>query len=262
MNQLLDAFNAWNPSSAGTRKLQGHHARRFLADHDPATVTVTEISAWLRRPEWSPNTRCAAYSSLRKLFRWYCVITAQRIDNPMLLVDRPKPKRGIPRPVPEAVLDLYRGYAGNHEDLLMFDLAALQGLRRGEIAALRTDNIDLERNVLVVCGKGDHTRVIPIHADVRERLRHKAASRSEWVFPSLGRDTHIHPRTVARRVGAMMGNSYTTHQLRHRFATAVYRSSGNDIRVTQELLGHASINTTQIYTQVDSASLVRAVAGV
>jgi integrase len=180
----------------------------------------------------------------------------------MFLVDRPKPKRGIPRPVPDAVLNLYRQSAETGDDLLMFDLAALQGMRRGEIAGLRTDNIDMDRDVLVVCGKGDRIRAIPIHAEVRDRLAAKAASSSEWVFPSPRGRGHIHPRTAGRRVTAMMGGAYTTHQLRHRFATAVYKASGNDIRVTQELLGHANITTTQIYTQVDSASLIRAVAGV
>lgn len=262
MAALLDAFNEWNPSSVGTRRLQGHYARHFIADYDPATVTPTDIGAWIRRPEWAANSQTAAYTSLSKFFRWYCVITAQRVDNPMLLVDRPKSKRGIPRPVPEAVLNLYRQSAETADDLLMFDLAALQGMRRGEIASLKVENIDMERGVLMVCGKGDRIRAIPIHADVRDRLSAKADCASEWVFPSPRGDGHIHPRTAGRRVTAMMGGAYTTHQLRHRFATAVYKASGNDIRVTQELLGHANITTTQIYTQVDSASLVRAVAGV
>lgn len=253
---LLRDFDSWNPSSDGTRRLQTHHARRFLNDHDPQTVTPTEVSAWIRKPHWNPNSQTAAYTSMGKFFRWYCVITQQRLDNPMALVDRPKPKRGVPRPVPEAMLDTFRANANSEDDLLMFDLGSLQGIRRAEIASLRVDNIDIERNVLIISGKGGRVRTLPIHANVIERLKKRAESpRSEWVFPSPSGNRPLHPRTIGRRMSFMMGREYTTHQLRHRFATAIYKASNNDIRVTQELLGHASVATTQIYTAVDSAAL-------
>ena len=104
----------------------------------------------------------------------------------------------------------------------------------------------------------------PIHATLRKDLEDVVrTTKTEFVFesPKLpGRP--LTPTTVGRKMSKMLGKKYTTHQLRHRFASAVYKSSGNDIRVTQELLGHSSVATTQIYTAVSKQSMRDAVSGV
>jgi site-specific recombinase XerD len=83
------------------------------------------------------------------------------------------------------------------------------------------------------------------------------------VFPSLKTPgAAVTPTTVGRKVRAALGKQFSTHQLRHRFASAVYQASGHDLRLVQELLGHASVATTQIYTAVSSDSMRDAVAGV
>lgn len=253
---IHDRFTAWNAVSPAARKLQQHYVRRFTEEFDWRTVKAEQISIWIHRDGWAANTRVVAYASIKKFYYWACDVIGERDDNPMRHVSRPKPRRGLPRPVPEDLLRTVLGDVTDEDTALMLRLGALQGLRRAEIANLRVSDVDFERGVILVRGKGDKVRSVPLHPDVRPLL---AGRGGEWVFPSRSMVGPISTRTVARRVTTAMGGGFTAHQLRHRFASAIYEASGHDLRVTQELLGHASVATTQIYTAVSSEAKVTAV---
>ncbi|MDO8408198.1 MAG: tyrosine-type recombinase/integrase [bacterium] len=148
-------------------------------------------------------------------------------------------------------------------DSAILELLFSTGLRVAELCALNSD-LDLSRDELSVRGKGDKVRVVFISATAKEAVDAYLAARDdmeEALFVD-GRPTKLHrigPRDVQRHLKkyvarAGITNKVTPHTLRHLFATDLL-SNGADIRSVQQLLGHASINTTQIYTHITDSHL-------
>jgi integrase len=260
MTTYAERFAAWDAVAPLSKQLHFNYVTRFERDFDPMVADTGAISMWVHRDSWASNTQVTAYATLKKFYYWLTEIVEERSDNPMLKVPKPRPKRGEPRPVPEATLKQVLADVSDPEVALMVRLAALQGMRRSEIAGLRVADIDLSSDVIYVRGKGNKMRRIPLHPEVRPWL---TGLTGVYVFPSKRDDgRHVTPTTVGRKVSAALGKRFSTHQLRHRFASAVYEASNHDLRLVQELLGHASVATTQIYTAVSSESMREAVAGV
>lgn len=148
-------------------------------------------------------------------------------------------------------------------DVAIFELLFSTGLRVSELCALNAD-IDLSRDELSVRGKGEKVRVVFLSPAAKDAVRTYLKARKdmgEALFID-GRPNHLHritPRDVQRHLKtyvtlAGITNVVTPHTLRHAFATDLL-NNGADIRSVQQLLGHASINTTQIYTHVTDAHL-------
>ena len=257
---IEERFTKWNAISTGGKRLQHHYVVSFLQAHDWQTVTSEEVSLWIHREDWAANTRCAAHAAIKKFFHYVCDVLEEREDNPMKWLSRPRPRQGIPRPVPEDILRRVLGEVSDRDTALMLRLGALQGMRRAEIAGLRLTDVDFERGVILVRGKGDKVRSVPLHPEVRPLLEGRTG---DYIFPGRGAlAVPVSSRTVARKVSRALEGLFTTHQLRHRFASAVYQTSGHDLRLVQELLGHASVATTQIYTSVSTEAKESAVAGI
>jgi len=200
--------------------------------------------------QWGSST---AYSYRCTLKNFYSVLLREGLvtSNPAAAMPRVKVKNKIMTAAPESsVLD--------RDDLddrarLMLELGARQGLRRIEIARLHSR--DLVRDgagwSLIVHGKGDKDRLIPLHDDIAERLRAREAG---WVFPSdRSRSGHISPDRVGFILNAALPDGWSGHSLRRRFATKIYAET-HDVRAVQQLLGHTSLDVTQRYigTQADS----------
>jgi integrase len=136
----------------------------------------------------------------------------------------------------------------------MLRLAAEAGLRRAEIAGLRAADLTGSRGraVLLVAGKGGRDRRVPLSDGLASVLRAYADGR-EWLFPSQS-GGHISAQWAGELCSIALGGRWTLHTLRHRFGTAAYRGS-HDLRAVQELLGHSSPATTQIYVAVNEDSL-------
>lgn len=132
---------------------------------------------------------------------------------------------------------------------LMVRLAAEVGARRGEVAQVRPDRDLIEDLVgwsIVLHGKGDKDRVVPLPAALAAQLR---AAGPGWLFP--GNDGgHLSPRWVGTLVKRALPEPWTMHSLRHRAATRWWEQSGGDVFLVQELLGHASPVTTKLYVKV------------
>lgn len=145
----------------------------------------------------------------------------------------------------------------------MLSLGAYQGLRCQEIAGLSREDILDTRDpavIVVVKGKGGYQRVLPLHPEVLSALRALPMPRSGPVFLMTmgGHHTPVTVSTAMRQYFADLGIGATGHQLRHWFGTNIYAHS-KDIRLTQELLGHQSPNTTAIYVAwaaIDAAPAV------
>lgn len=146
-------------------------------------------------------------------------------------------------------------------DKAIFELMYSSGLRLSELVMLNIDSLDLVDAVVTVVGKGKKTRVVPIGKQARKAIeqwfkcRDKMANDEEFAVFVSQRGSRISRRSIQQRLKlwAMkqgITNHVNPHMLRHSFASHLLESSG-DLRAVQELLGHADISTTQVYTHLD-----------
>lgn len=242
-----------------TRTLRSYHLRRFAIDSqsDPWAVTLRDLNEHIDRRDWEPSTAKTFRSTMREFYKW--AITNEYTDNnPADKLPRIRVAVGTPRPASDESLDLARANADDRE-WLMIRFAALAGLRCREIALIRRD--DLTHTSfgwsLLVHGKGDRNRHVPLPDDLAADALAAIADESDgWLFEGQV-DGHLSAPHVSKLISRALPGA-TAHQLRHRFATRAYQLGGRDIRAVQELLGHASVATTQIYTGVESDALRRA----
>lgn len=234
----------------------------------------TDIRAWLarrKRDGLSATTLARGLSAVRGFFRR--LQREGRIDStPLSAVRTPKAPRGVPRPLSVAAARATIDHAGataDHTWVGQRDIAVLAllygcGLRLGEALGLRGRDAPLGES-LRVTGKGGKQRLVPVLPLVRDAV---AAYRAACPWP-IGADEPLFrgvrggpldPAVVQRRVRELraalgLPASATPHALRHSFATHLL-AAGADLRAIQELLGHASLATTQRYTEVDAARLL------
>lgn len=257
----LDRFRAYQHATGrplSSTKLRDYHLRRFAnaAGVPPFEVTLDHMLEHLGNPRWAQNTRRGVRTSLATFYKWAYVteITPRNLAERLPSVPF---RAGSPRPTTDAALETGLRIADDRVQL-MIRLGAHAGLRCCEIAAVSTD--DLERTIdgwsLHVLGKGDRTRVIPIGASLAAEIRDAGPG---FIFPGQI-EGHLSSGYVSKLVSRALPEGETAHKLRHRFASRAYRGSGNNLRAVQELLGHASVATTQIYTAVDHDDLRRAAA--
>ena len=254
-------------------EMDSHGVRRFAAE--------------CHRRGLSPRSVARRLSAVRCFFafllRWKVVRS-----NPAVDVQAPKPARRLPATLDADQMaglltprsDVASGedrVRGNDEaasddpltirDRAMLELFYSSGLRLSELAGLDLCDLDAADRTVRVTGKGSKTRVVPVGAPALAALqawiavRGAMAKNAERALFISRRGSRIAPRTVqervklwARRQGAPVG--VHPHMLRHSFASHMLESSG-DLRAVQELLGHASISTTQIYTHLDFQHLAQ-----
>jgi site-specific recombinase XerD len=174
-----------------------------------------------------------------------------RTDDPSDDTPRPKKPRGVPRPL--AMSEVQRIYdATNRQRTRAYvALAVLAGLRVHEIAKFRAEDLSIASDAITVTGKGGVTQIIPLHPDLAALAPHMPAS--GWWFPAYGRPGPVTRAAVYAAITSATnraGIHATPHQLRHAYGTELLRRGAN-IRTVQELLRHASIETTQRYTDTD-----------
>jgi len=215
----------------------------------------------------SPKSLQRLLSSCRSLFRQ---LTREALldHDPLAGVRGPKVHRKLPQvlDVDEAttLVETQTESALNVRDRAMLELFYSSGLRLSELTGLRWIDLDLQQGEVRVLGKGSKTRIVPVGRHAVAALR--ALGEKEGMAPELpvfkGRGgAPISPRTVQLRMKTLalqqgIAKRIHPHLLRHTFASHMLESSG-DLRAVQELLGHADIATTQIYTHLDFQHLAR-----
>lgn len=230
---------------------------------DPWAVTTDDLAAHLSRQDWKPNTRRMHRVALQRFYAWALKSGATSHD-PTADLDTVKIPRALPRPASDDALSAALEVADDRARLAI-ELAALAGLRRHEIAQLRWDQVT--PLALLVQGKGGHWRQVPLHPDLaahlnaeRHRLDSEPGPPSAYVFPSP-KGGHLTPRHLGKVItNCVPQHAFTTHALRHRFASQAYAAT-LDLRAVQELLGHTRPETTAIYAAVPDGHLAAAVAG-
>ena len=160
----------------------------------------------------------------------------------------------------EKLREVVRGHKSHKwsvpRDLLLIDTAVRTGMRRSEMANLTMGSIDFTRSRLKVTGKGRKDRVIPISTDLRDRLAEfcKDKADGEIVFGLNYRSLGMKIKEWSDKAGVKLH----THSFRHYFATTLVERGAN-LRVVQELLGHSSLQTTQVYLSVTADHLEEAI---
>lgn len=252
---VLELYRIWlrgtgsQPSTIAMRMSQlrrfARHTRRA-----PENVTLDDIVCYLEQGDWSNSTRRACRSAIRGFYRWLN-LTGRMSHDPAALVPPPPPVRGVPRPAPDHAL--LTALAGAEPRVrMMIRLGAEAGLRCCEICRVHTDDVAGGRGerTLRILGKGGRTRVVPISDSLAVAI---LAHEPGWLFPGLI-DGHLSAPYVSKLVSAALPG-HTAHTLRHRYATRALVGAGGNLRVVQELLGHANITTTQVYTAVEAHQL-------
>ena len=250
--ELVASWDAWMVAAGRpktTRDLRGAQLRRFLRDvPDPWSASTGDLVGWLATHRWAAETRRSHRAMLTTFYAW-ATLTGRTSSSPAALLPRVRPAEPRPRPAPVDAVEL--AIAGADDRVrLMVELAARQGLRRGEISRVHRDDVqrDLVGWSILVHGKGGRDRVIPLHDDLAFRVRRHADPTSGWLFAGAV-DGHLSPRRVGDLVAAALPPPWTCHTLRHYFATRTWQAT-RDLFVTQQLLGHQRPETTQRYVQV------------
>ncbi len=235
-------------------------------------LLVRKFLASLRGREYSKTTISRKLSALRSFFK-YLNREGFLAANPMAAVRTPKTGRPLPRFLTKKeVTALLRApdVSEDHgkRDLAIIELLYSMGLRVSELVGLNVDDVDFVSEVARVAGKGKKERIAPLgsfavraldeYIRTRGITKSKAPFRGEPLF--LNRfDTRLSARSVARIVDkhvnrAGLRGGVSPHSLRHSFATHML-DAGADLRAVQELLGHASITSTQVYTHLTTDRL-------
>ncbi len=232
---------------------------------------VRRILATLHGRGLSGRSLARMLSSWRAFYRFLLDRDAAVGENPCASLKPPKSPRKLPAALsPDEAVRLVE-IAGTDpfsiRDRALFELAYSSGLRLAELAGLDVERIDLKQGEVRVWGKGAKERIVPVGAAARAALRawiseRAAIPRVDAKAMFVGRSgARITPRTIERRLAQWsvkqgLPQHVYPHMLRHSFASHVLQSSG-DLRAVQEMLGHASIASTQVYTHLDFQALAK-----
>ena len=256
-----------------------------LAMESLGAEALTDYIATLTHRGMAPATLARRNSALRQ---WFAFLIRERIrpDNPVLLLRTPKRARTLPKVLSKAEIEALTRTAygdGTAESLRLHTLLQLMyasGMRVSELVTLKLSAIERHPKnpkqmspYFMVRGKGSKDRIVPLHAHAITALTQYLALRADfipkngespWLFPSRksGHITRQYVGQQLKKICAAAGidpKRCSPHTLRHSFATHLLEG-GADLRVIQELLGHADIATTQIYTHVATQKLKATVA--
>ena len=255
----VDDFELWQVSSRLSERTITER-RRILAQFyretgvQPAHAQPIDITRWIASHDaWSDSTIVNYVACLTAFYKWLNV-QDRRVDNPMTKVGRPRAPKRLPRPVSARDVQILLSAPTRMTTHGMILLAALQGLRVHEIAKLRGEDIDRDRQVLYVKGKGKKPAELPLHPMVADWSRRMPAK--GWWFPSRQFPSDpVQAKSVSRTISDHMrrcGVAGTPHRLRHFFATQLL-ADGADIYLVRDLLRHENVATTAIYTQLPDA---------
>lgn len=276
VDRFLDMLAAEMGASANTIAAYRNDLENAAQDLGASLGTASRDSLATLGQKWAglaASTVARRSSALRRFFR-FLVDDGLRADDPSAALPQPKLQRPLPRVLSEADVEAMFEAAGDKassgEPLALRNMALLEllygsGLRASEVISLPRAAVRHGQPFLILRGKGAKERLVPIssraESAVKAWLENVPAS-SAWLFP--GGKKHISRVRLFQLVREMAADAgipperISPHVLRHAFATHLL-SGGADLRVLQALLGHADIATTQIYTHVDAARLVKLV---
>jgi integrase/recombinase XerD len=295
LSPLIEAFldmiaaergAAKNTIEASMRDLRDYVADLAQGGKSPLDATTEDLRRHLSRLEAAgakPSSSARKLSSIRQFHR-FLVAEKHRSDDPSQIVEGPRRTRALPKILSIAEVDRLlsiakegaedpaRPDAGRLHALrttALLELLYATGLRVSELVGLPKTAARTTAPLIAIKGKGGRERLVPVADPAREALRayravleakHPGAAAGPWLFPAESASGHLTRQAFARdlKLCAAAAGLATTrvspHVLRHAFASHLLQN-GADLRIVQELLGHADISTTQIYTHVLDARM-------
>ena len=236
-------------------------SNEFQIENDILEVNFQLVRSWiasLLEQGLSPSSVTRKISTLKTYFK-FLIREGVIKDNPMLKVISPKSKKRLPVFVDEDQIQsllngvkFSEGFIGER-DKLIIELFYVTGIRISELINISISDIDFKNNLIRVLGKRNKERLIPLSLQIIEGLNFfiKRYSLKEYLFTNL-EGKRVYTKLVYRIVNKYIGmistvNKRSPHILRHTFATHML-NNGADINAIKELLGHANLSATQIYT--------------
>lgn len=258
----------------------GHLRGRKRAFTNSSAADIRDYLASLSAAGLKASTQARRLSALRQMHR-FLLDEDIRADDPTSAIESPKRGRPLPKVVTEAQTQALIDAATSLEGpeavrlLCIVELLYASGLRVSELVTLPLAAAGGERRMLLVKGKGGKERLVPLgipareaiktYLTVRPRFLPQSERAQRFLFPSRGVEGHLTRRRVAQLLkdlavkAGVDPRKLSPHVLRHAFASHLV-AHGADLRSVQQLLGHADIATTQIYTHVQDERLRRLVA--
>jgi integrase/recombinase XerD len=260
---------------------KGKKAKSATAEH------LRGFLAGLARKGLAPTSRARKLSAIRQFFR-FLLAEGLRADDPCSAIDSPRLPRPLPKILSFAEVETLLNTAADASEraadgaarrralrlYALLETLYATGLRVSELISLPRGVLTADDRVLTIKGKGGRERLVPLNDAARsalaahlEALREDEAKRrapSPWLFPSSGGQEHLTRQRFGQELKALAIASdieparVSPHVLRHAFASHLLER-GADLRTVQQLLGHADISTTQIYTHVIEERLRRLV---
>ncbi|MBB4065148.1 site-specific tyrosine recombinase XerD [Gellertiella hungarica] len=291
VESFLEMMSAERGAASNTlesyqRDLEDLHAYLARRGTRLVSASATDLGSYIQSlaaEGYAATSQARRLSTIRQFYK-FLYSEGLRTDNPTGVLDSPKKNRPLPKTMRMDEVDRLLAQATEEagiEDgnrltrlrmLALVELLYATGMRVSELVSLPLRVLDQEGRFLVIRGKGNKERLVPLSRTAVTALRNygtvKAAQEAEkgigdpgpFLFPSAGKEGHLSRQVFARDLkdlaarAGIAAASLSPHVMRHAFASHLL-ANGADLRVVQELLGHSDISTTQIYTHVQEEKL-------
>lgn len=265
-NEIITKFLIWQQAQGLSKRTITERiftVKKFLqfSQKTPRQFDAHDVAKFCSRPGLSSVSVCTYHSELRAFSKWL-VRANVRSDDPLLNMTPPKRPKGLPRPLPVKDIQKVLATVNRRRTRIYVYLALYAGLRVHEIAKIRGEDIDLERGVILMRGKGGSMKQIPLHPKLRE-IAETMPRAGYWFYSYAGSSECVDRRSVSaaiKRAFVRAGVTGQPHQLRHSYGTRLLELN-TDMRTVQQLMRHESLNTTALYVAVNWETQRKALDG-
>ena len=237
----------------------------FINDKDPDDITMVDLYDFiksLREKNYAPSSVKRKIASIKGWFRWLKI--NEKIENdPSIALESPKIPQKLPKVISISEIEKIFESNLNCTEQAIFELLYGCGLRVSELTNLEVKNIDLNTKMLRCFGKGSKERIVPIGEKAKiaitkylelRNLYPNNESKKLFISKKGKSISRQEVYLLSQKVGKIIDKHISPHVFRHSFATHLLEN-GADLRVVQELFGHSSVSTTQLYTHVSKKRL-------
>ncbi len=225
---------------------------------------LSNYTRFLAKKEINPSTITRKIASIKGFFKFLCANYDLK-SNPVLLISPPKLPKKLPKVLTISEIEKILKADLSPQELAIIELLYSAGMRVSELVELEFNNVDLNQKIVKVFGKGSKERIIPINSRCVEILKDYLKKRELIILKfekapyfflnSKGKKiSRQYVYKIIKKQGEKINKKISPHTIRHSFATHLLER-GADLRVVQELLGHSSIVTTQLYTHISKKTL-------